>query len=258
MGDKLVVLCTGSEGYLGSVLVSNLMSNSRVGLVIGVDACFFGENVRDTEGKYFLIRDRVERMERGWGYWLDELGPDVVISLAAISNDPACELNPSVTKLVNHYSVVHLAYECMLRKIKFVFASSASVYGSIDYHVGEWSPEFPISLYAKEKLETERDLFNMSTDEWKPQVFRMGTLFGVSGRPRFDLVIPLMLKDALLNSAIDVYGGNQWRPFLSLDVAAAMYELYVLGYLDSIKPVKNLVSFNARIIDLARSIARYV
>lgn len=255
--DKVRVLCTGSEGYLGTVLVDKLLANDLVDIIVGVDACFFGENNVDDSGKYMLVKERVENMPRGWGYWLDEIKPNIVIALAAISNDPACELNPVLTKIVNHYSVVHLALECKLRRIPLVFASSAAVYGSVNYVAGEWSPTYPISLYAEEKLATERDLFAMADNCWQPQVFRMGTLFGISKRPRFDLAIPGMLKDALLSRCITVFGGEQWRPFLSLDDATNFYSDMVNGYVYQRK-IMNLVSFNITINNLAKCIAEFV
>jgi len=258
------VLVTGGEGYLGSVLIPKLLANKDIERVYNIDALFFGQNIFDESGKYLLIKERIDNPSVSWYQWFNTLEPDIVIALAAISNDPACELNPSFTKIVNHYSVVGLALECYKHKTKFVFASSASVYGAVNYSCHSWAPTFPISLYAKEKLETERDLWSMADDYWQPTIFRMATLYGPSPRFRLDLAINKMAYDAITKGEITVYGGNQYRPFLNVQVAAEYYADVVTRYINSPEIfgpqyglIDNLCDFNVTIKELAVAIGNY-
>ena len=60
----------------------------------------------------------------------------------------------------------------------------------------------------------------MADDQFAPVILRFGTIYGLSGRTRFDLVINLLTAKALVESEITVFGGDQWRPFLHVDDAA--------------------------------------
>jgi nucleoside-diphosphate-sugar epimerase len=49
---------------------------------------------------------------------------------------------------------------------------------------------------------------------------RFGTIYGLSGRTRFDLVVNLLSAKAVVEGEITIFGGDQWRPFLHVDDAA--------------------------------------
>lgn len=250
-------LITGGSGYLGSVLIDRLLNFPEIDYIVNYDALFFGENVtKQPYGKYFLVNCRVEQMD-----WVKELDSfdsvDAVIWLAAISNDPASEINPTLTKLINHFSVIQLAYQCYQRGIKFIFASSASVYGAVNYACSRWSPTFPISLYASEKLETERDLWAMADDNWQPFILRMATLYGPSARLRLDLAINKMVFDAITTGELTVYGGQQYRPFLHVSHAVNSYIAALFNTSVNQGYIINVVDFNITILDLANIIGEY-
>jgi nucleoside-diphosphate-sugar epimerase len=248
------VLITGGSGFLGSVLVNKLMADPKINRIYNVDAQFFGSHCNDNTGKYMHLNRRVELND--WDAMITALDVTSVISLAALSNDPACELNPVLTKTINHFSVTNLAYECKRRSIPLIFASSCAVYGAVNYAASESSPMFPISVYAREKMEVERDLWEMADDTWQPRIFRMATLYGVSPRMRFDLAVNLMVRDALVNKVITVNGGNQWRPFIHVDSAARCYqeELKTCRKLNN-GFIVNLGDFNITIKGLADIVA---
>ena len=251
------LLCIGGSGFLGSVLIDRLLKLSEIDYVFNYDALFFGENVPvESGGRYLLINRRVEQVD--WGRELNTLGRvDAVIWLAAISNDPASEINPTLTKLINHFSAVQLAYQCCQRGIKFIFASSASVYGTVNYACSVWSPTFPISLYAKEKLETERDLWSMANDDWQPIIIRMATLFGPSYRMRFDLAINKMVCDAESKGEVTVYGGQQYRPFLHISYAVDSYIAALFNAPISQGYIVNAADFNMTIYKLGEIISSW-
>ena len=78
----------------------------------------------------------------------------------------------------------------------------------------------PVSLYAKSKIASERVLANLRDESFKPTILRFGTIYGFSGRTRFDLVVNLLTAKAIVDSEITLYGGEQWRPFLHVNDAA--------------------------------------
>jgi nucleoside-diphosphate-sugar epimerase len=60
----------------------------------------------------------------------------------------------------------------------------------------------------------------MADDRFAPVILRFGTIYGLSGRTRFDLVINLLTAKAVIDNEITIYGGDQWRPFIHVDDAA--------------------------------------
>ena len=153
-------------------------------------------------------------------------GADAVVYLAGISNDPACELDPRLTRDVNLTACLEIAKAAEKTGVRrFVFASSCSVYGHASgERLSETSPLNPVSLYARCKAEAEGELF---ARKGGPAVtaLRFATLFGVAGRPRFDLAINVMVKNAYTRREIVVDGGGrQWRPFVHVrDAARAIH-----------------------------------
>lgn len=87
----------------------------------------------------------------------------------------------------------------------------------------EQSPQAPVSLYARTKIESEADLMQMQGDSFAVTMLRNGTVYGTSPRMRFDLVINLMTLYAIRQRKIFVLGGGQqWRPLVHVfDVARA-------------------------------------
>jgi len=143
-------------------------------------------------------------------------GMDAVVHLGEIVGDPACSLNPDFTIEVNYMATKTLAEACSYCGIeRFIFASSCSVYGINDQEVNEDSELNPVSLYARCKVESERAILSINDDYFTPVIFRLATAYGFSYRPRFDLVINLLTAKAVRESRIEIYGGEQWRPFVS-------------------------------------------
>jgi nucleoside-diphosphate-sugar epimerase len=79
----------------------------------------------------------------------------------------------------------------------------------------------PISLYGQTKLDSEHALLHARTDTFHPTILRLATVFGLSYRPRFDLVVNLLMAKAYNEGVITIFNGEQWRPFIHVhDVAA--------------------------------------
>lgn len=203
------ILITGAGGYLGTVLSASLEKENAD--VIGVDLNIFG--IKPKYGEYIV--DDLSTMA------ITPLlkGVDAIVHLAGVSNDPACELDPALTKRMNVDASLRLITAAERVGVKkFIFASSASVYGATTNILDESSQTIPVSDYAMSKLLVEERL----KDSWclNPVVLRFGTLYGCSRRMRFDIAVNVMVKDAVTKNVITVNGGNQWRPFLHVTDAA--------------------------------------
>jgi len=218
------VLVIGGAGYLGTVLVQNLLDN---GYYIRVLDNFIYGNVYNGEG---LISENLE-ITRGDIRHAEVIteaisGIDAVIHLAAVVGDPAARLKPELTTETNYLASLMVASACRISGInKFIYASTCSVYGTGEDKLDEKSPLNPVSLYARTKISSEESIMSISDSRFKPTIMRMATLYGYSPRMRFDLVVNTMTKSAFTDGVIRVYGGSQWRPLLSLKDAARSYRL---------------------------------
>jgi nucleoside-diphosphate-sugar epimerase len=153
-------------------------------------------------------------------------GIDIVIDLAAIVGDPACALDADTTYGSNFEATKVLLDLCELKGVRrFVFASSCSVYGSNpDLMLNEGSWLNPLSLYAHTRVLSEEAIL-ASHRSVEPVILRLATVFGMSSRPRFDLVVNTMTARAVVYHRIEVRGGSQWRPNLHVQDAAEAFIL---------------------------------
>jgi nucleoside-diphosphate-sugar epimerase len=219
------VLVTGGAGYIGTTLVPHLLEEGYQVRVL--DRFYFGRDLlaplTDEHGSSLeLIRGDIREVG-------DDIfdGIDVSIDLAGISNDPTCELNPELTRAINHRGSVRIGKAAARNGVDLhIFASSCSVYGHGESEgLTENSEPNPLTLYAECKLEAEKELLQIGSEtDLVVTAPRFATVFGLSRRMRFDLAINIMTKCAYLDGQIDVYGGGkQWRPFVHVhDVARAL------------------------------------
>jgi nucleoside-diphosphate-sugar epimerase len=215
------VVVTGAGGYIGTQLVRDLISQGHQ--VLGVDRFFFGVETlaefKDNKNLNLLKKDI-----RDLGV-ADLKNYDAVFDLACLSNDPAGEIDPQLTYQINRDGRIHVAKTAKSAGVKqYVLSSSCSVYGQGDTpRLTEDSPTNPISVYAKSTLEAEQHNLALADDNFTVTALRNATVFGLSTRMRFDLVVNLMTLTAFQKSRIIVMGGGeQWRPLVHLsDVSNA-------------------------------------
>jgi nucleoside-diphosphate-sugar epimerase len=234
------VLVTGGAGYVGGWLVD--------------EAIAAGHEVRVYD--LLLYEDRyLKPVEFVNGDILDHdrLRPhldwaDTVVWLAALVGDPACALDPTLTRKINLDS---LRWLCEVFDGRIVFPSTCSVYGAQDEELTETSPTAPLSLYAEAKLEAEAILTELRPDSL---ILRLGTLAGVGdsySRIRMDLVVNLLVARAKSVGELQVFGGRQYRPLLHVrDVATA-----AVPHLETdVGGIFNLGTENATILEVAERI----
>jgi nucleoside-diphosphate-sugar epimerase len=220
------ILVLGAGGYIGSVLTDLLLIKKYK--VHAYDRFFFGietlkknianknlviikKDIRDIETKDF---DKI----------------DHVIDLAALSNDPSCELDTKLTRDINFHGRMKAARLASKNKVKkYIFSSTCSVYGDTkDNVVDETSKLAPISEYAKSSVDCEKVLLNeFNNKDFCTTIIRNGTVFGVSPRMRFDLVVNLMTLTAFEKAKIYILGGgDQYRPLIHVkDVCDCIYKI---------------------------------
>jgi nucleoside-diphosphate-sugar epimerase len=215
------VVVTGAAGYIGTQLVRDLLQNGHE--VLGVDRLFFGNNaIEDFQRnpKFTLLKKDIRDLNQN-----DIKGFEIVCDLACLSNDPAGEIDPELTYQINRDGRVHVANISKQAGVeKYILSSSCSVYGSGESsNLTEESSTNPISVYAKSTFEAEQKSFALSDANFSVTALRNATVFGLSTRMRFDLVVNLMTISAFRNRRILVMGGGlQWRPLVHLsDVSQA-------------------------------------
>ena len=215
------VVVTGAGGYIGTQLVKDLLERGNE--VLAVDRFFFGEEtLKDFEfnSKLKILKKDIRDINIK-----DLQNYEVVCDLACLSNDPAGEIDPKLTFEINRDGRIHVAQMAKKAGVqKYILSSSCSVYGTgKEEQLSENSETNPISVYAKSTLEAEKESLNLNDNNFSVTALRNATVFGLSARMRFDLVVNLMTLSAFKNNRIIVMGGGlQWRPLVHLkDVSNA-------------------------------------
>lgn len=209
------ILVTGGAGYIGSTVVRHLLCRGYDvhvldNLIQGADGvnCFYGYSnynfikgdIRDQK----LVNEIVGKV-------------DYVAHLAAIVGEYACKKNPDETKSINVQGTKNIVQASLKNKIKrFIFFSTCSSYGVQDINImaNEETPLNPVSLYAETKISMEEYLRKNFDSEIPYTIIRPSTVHGLSPRMRFDLIVNHFVKDAVLNSKLDIFGGSLWRPLM--------------------------------------------
>lgn len=221
MMDRHVVI-TGGAGYIGSLLTSELLrANYRVTVLDSL--LFGGESLVPflPHPKFHFVKVDVtepraikDSLKDGWRR------PDAIVHLAAIVGWPACQAvgrqvawqyNVEATKTV-FGQAVDLGVD------RFVFASTYSNYGlsSDGNPVTEETPVSPHSLYAETKVAGEEFLLSQKDASCAPLLFRLATLYGISPRTRFDLLVNQFVLDAFTRRDLIIYQRGYSRSFVHI------------------------------------------
>tara|TARA_A100001011_G_scaffold398926_2_gene505236 strand:- start:6578 stop:7576 length:999 start_codon:yes stop_codon:yes gene_type:complete len=213
------ILVTGGAGYVGSGLISELLSKGYS--VTCVDKMIFGGEslLGILHNKNFNFYNCDINDKKYFNTILSKNKYDGVIHLAAIVGDPACKLNSDLAVKTNWESSKWLLDRCIQIGIpKFIFASTCSNYGKMDdpdAYVDENSKLAPVSLYAELKVKFEKYMLTgiKKIDSFSPTSLRFSTVYGLSKRMRFDLTVNEFTKDLVLGKELVVFGEQFWRPY---------------------------------------------
>jgi len=217
------VLVTGNMGYIGSVLVPILIGRGYE--VNGLDIGYYNDDCRLYEDERIpfaqIIKDIRDVTVN------DVEGFDAVIHLAALSNDPLGELDPSLTEEINLNSTLKLAKAAKKSEVKrFIYSSSQSMYGVSDFEgeLDEEAPKNPVTAYARTKWDAELGLKEMSSKDFAVVCFRPSTVFGASPKLRCDIVYNNLVGCAFTTSKIEIKSdGTPWRPVVHIQDVCSAY-----------------------------------
>lgn len=214
------ILITGGCGYVGTVLTETLLSDGHKITVI--DTQWFGNHLKQ-HPNLINIKGDIRNIE---SVNLEKI--DTILHLANIANDPAVELNPTLSWEVNVLAAQQLADKAIRNGVKhFVYASSGSVYGVKDEpQVTEELSLVPISVYNKTKMVAERVLLSYK-DKMQVHCIRPATVCGMSPRMRLDVSVNMLTFQALKNKKITVFGGDQTRPNIHMKDMVRVYQHFV-------------------------------
>ena len=214
------ILITGGCGYVGTVLTQQLLMDGHQ--VTVVDTQWFGNHLRPHPNLAVHKQDIRE---------VDAIpleGVEALLHLANIANDPGVELNPTLSWEVNVLAGQQLIDRAVRSGVKqFIYASSGSVYGVKDEpQVTEDLPLVPISVYNKTKMVAERVLLSYQ-DQLQVHCIRPATVCGWSPRMRLDVSVNMLTLQALKNSRITVFGGQQTRPNIHIQDMVRVYQHFL-------------------------------
>ncbi|MEK9568219.1 MAG: SDR family oxidoreductase [Paracoccaceae bacterium] len=215
------VLITGGAGYVGSLLVPQLLDQGYA--VTVYDTMWFGdEHFQKNNPKLKLIKGDIRDTTSLSSAFQ---GIDAVISLACISNDASFDLDENLSTSINMDAFEPMVIAAKESGVKrFIFASSSSVYGVSDSpDVTEDHPLVPLTLYNEYKGKCEPLLFKHQSDDFVCVTIRPATLCGYAPRQRLDLSVNILTNHAINNGKITVFGGTQKRPNLHIQDMCDLY-----------------------------------
>lgn len=249
------VLITGGAGYVGTVLVPQLLNAGHE--VVVFDTCYFGNFLPD-HPKLKIFKEDIRNTQK-----FEEAcqGIEIVLHLACISNDPSFELDENLSKSINYDCFEPMVVAAKNAGVKrFIYASSSSVYGVSDApEVTETHPLVPLTLYNKFKGMCEPLLFKHMSDEFVCVTIRPATICGYSPRMRLDLSVNILTNHAVNSRKIMVFGGDQLRPNLHINDMADLYELLLDAPEEKIQgQTFNAGYQNMSIMDIAHAVRKVV
>ena len=238
------ILIAGGAGFIGTRLSNKISSKYDVTVM---DHFWFGDMLNDNITK---IKQDINSIKTE-----DLIGYDAVLFLAGLSNDPMAMYRPDLNFIENSATPTYLAFCAKEAGVKrFICASSCSVYGHTkNKTLNENSKVKPSYAYGISKLQCEKGITILEDNDFKPILFRKGTVGGWSPKMRFDLVVNTMLMTALTKKKIIINSPKLWRPLIDIKDVIQAYELAIEADLD-VTGVYNISGGNYTIGDLGKLI----
>ena len=207
------VLVTGNLGYVGNVLTRMLLNQKFE--VIGCDVGFYPQGFLGLENSGC---DQIKKDIRDLS--IEDLKDvSAICHLAALSNDPLGEIDSNLTEDINYKATIRLAKLAKEANVeKFVFSSSCSSYGMNEKIVNEESELIPLTAYAKSKVNSERAISEISSNNFCTTNLRSATAYGLSDSIRLDLVVNNLTCSAFTTNQVKLLSdGTAWRPLVHVE-----------------------------------------
>jgi len=211
------ILVTGGAGYIGSVLVPELLKLDHDVTVIDnfmykqnslLDVCY-KDNLTVINGD---ARDKnlISRFLKNVDY---------ILPMACIVGAPACERDPLLAKTTN-YDAIKMILDLKDKNQKIIFPTTNSGYGigKKDIYCTEETPLNPISLYGRLKVDIEKEILKSKNSI----TLRLATVFGISPRMRLDLLVNDFTYRAVTDRFVILFESHFKRNYIYIrDVAKA-------------------------------------
>lgn len=250
------ILVTGGAGYIGSILVPELLRAGHEVTVIDnfsynqdslLDVCNYKELniVRGDARNEELIKDHI-------------VGKDFIIPLAALVGEPICRQDPVGATTVNRDAIL-LILKLRESSQGVLFPSTNSGYGRMTNGVAycdEKSPLEPLSLYGRLKIETEKAVLEAGNGV----VFRLATVCGISPRMRLDLLVNDFVYRAVNDRVVVLFEPHFKRNYIHVRDVARVFVHTMMNFKKMKNEIYNVGLSNANLskLELCREIQRHI
>jgi len=244
------LLLTGGLGYIGSKFIEKYSQNYEIKILdtnFFSNQNFFGNNI---------INKDIREISKN-----DVSGFDYVVHMGELSNDPLGKLNPKITNEINHTGTKQLLNLCNKSTVKkFIYMSSASVYGFSEKESSEVSPLNPLTEYAKAKVQNE-NYIKKNDFSFETIILRNSTAFGYSNNFRLDLVINDLVFTGIRDRKLKILSdGTPKRPFVHVDDICNVINTFLKKEVINNKEIFNVGSkdLNLSIREVSEKIATHL
>jgi nucleoside-diphosphate-sugar epimerase len=245
------VLVTGGAGYIGSVLVSKLLSR-------GLNVTVLDNLMYNQTSLNHVCHNKNFRFYRGDVRVRGDILPilkqaDAIIPLAALVGAPLCDRDP-INATTTNKDAIFMMMDYISKDQLVIMPTTNSAYGSGD-NCTEESELKPISRYAIDKVEVEKRLMNHTN----ATSLRLATVFGMSPRMRIDLLVNDMTYRAVKDNFVVLFESHFKRNYIHVrDVVDAFdWSLYNSDMRGQIYNV-GLSSANVSKRELCETIKKYI
>jgi nucleoside-diphosphate-sugar epimerase len=256
-------LVTGGSGYIGALLVGELLQAGREVRVL--DSLLHGQEKIAAEQERAAVEVIRADVRDAEARARALAGAEEVVHLAAIVGDPACALDPEASDEVNVQATRSLVADANAAGVeRLVFASTCSNYGRMTdptVPITEDGELSPVSLYAEQKVGMEKLILAAGTNGVRPTCLRFATVYGVGRRMRFDLTVNEFTRDLWADRELEVFGEQFWRPYIHVrDAGRAVHTVLEMPAEKVSGEVFNAgrSGENYRKLDLVQEISRQV
>ncbi|MDA8964519.1 NAD-dependent epimerase/dehydratase family protein [Acidimicrobiia bacterium] len=245
------ILLTGGFGYIGSYFVKKYHHSYDLHIL---DTNYFEHSINtDLKQNRFLVKDIRDISKND----LNDI--EIIVHMGELSNDPLGDLNKNITNEINHIATKNLLILADKTSVKkFIYMSSASVYGFSEEVMNEKSPLNPLTEYSKAKSRNES--FIKSSDfSFETVIMRNATAFGFSENLRLDLVVNDLTYGALINNEIKLLSdGTPKRPIVHIHDICQIINLIIRDKRNLDKEIFNIGSneMNFSIREIAEQVGQ--
>lgn len=240
------LLLTGGLGYIGSYFYQTYSDKYKIKII---DTNYY--NAKQSNDNVLLKDIRHVSKE-------DLKGIDYVVHMAELSNDPLGDLNKKLTKDINNLATTRLLKLSNNTNVKkFIYMSSASVYGFSNKIMSEKDDTTPLTEYSISKVKNEEYILN-SNFNFETIILRNSTAFGFSKNLRLDLVVNDLTYEGYKNKKLILLSdGSPKRPLVHVHDICNFIDFVIMDKRNLDKEIFNVGSkdLNYSIKEVAEKIA---